>query len=61
MKFRIRYDKKKTYGFAYETIEAQGIMHAFKLAKDHQKAIRKITNDQTIIIAQVTQKGEEEK
>ena len=40
--FAIKYVRKNDYGYirySTERIEARGIMHAFKLAGDHAKAI----------------------
>lgn len=56
--YRIRYDAKGNYGFSYETIEARGIIHAFKLASDHLTAMKKVTKDRTIKIASVSQENQ---
>ena len=57
-KYRIRYDATKKYGISYETIDARGLVHAFKLAKDHLKEIRKLTDNQKITIGRIDQKEE---
>jgi len=54
-KYRVRYDTPKHYGFANETIEARGLMHAFKLAKDHLKEIKKTINKSDLTIAKITE------
>ena len=57
-KYRVRYDAPKHFGLSYETIEARGLVHAFKLAKAHIKEIRKLTNNQKITIGRIDQKEE---
>lgn len=52
-KYNVRYDTNKGYGFARETIEARGLMHAFKLAQDHLKEIKKTSKANDLRIAQI--------
>ena len=59
-KYRTRYDAKGKYGISYETINARGLVHAFKLAKDHLKEIRKLTKNDSIRISLVSEEKEAE-
>ena len=52
-KYRVRYDATKNFGLSYETIDARGIVHAFKLAKDHMREIRKLTKNESIKIGRI--------
>lgn len=52
-KYKVRYDTTKRFGFARETIEARGLMHAFKLAQDHLNEIKKTSKANDLYIAQI--------
>ena len=60
-KYLVQYGRENTFGFASETIEARGIMHAFKLANAHLKDIRKSTNTQDLYITQINEVDEHDK
>ena len=64
MKFRVAYNsyykegknkgQRRHYHFITETIDAKGIMHAAKLAKDHAKELTK-TLHVTVLVADIAQ------
>lgn len=52
-KYRVRYDAAKNYGMSYEVIDARGLVHAFKLAKDHMRELRKLADNKSIKIGRI--------
>ena len=58
-KYAVRYDTNKGYAFAREIIEARGLMHAFKLAKEHLREIKKTSDVNDLRIAQIHEVEEE--